>query len=232
MRPVPGQGRKAARLRTSGRVSGHQCAGRRLTRRGSPGRRRRVRRPGTGLGVDYSPGRGPGTGTRRCCPRPSSLEGGPRRGPPVGPRNGEPRMGALGSSPGPPERGPGGGPGAPPARGAPGTPPRTPPRGGCTFSRVFNNSPSRDRCWCLSSTRPFPGSGPRARGGPAGAPRGPPDTPRGPPRGTPLKPPLFDPRGGGVSDPPSNPPDRGPLWGVTRRLIFLASADRAPPGEH
>ena len=228
MRPVPGQGRKAARLRTSGRVSGHQCAGRRLTRRGSPGRRRRVRRPGTGLGVDYSPGRGPGTGTRRCCPRPSSLE----RGHPASvPGTGSPGWGPWGP-PQAPRRGvPEGAPGTPPPGGPPGPPP-DPPRGGCTFSRVFNNSPSRDRCWCLSSTRPFPGSGPRARGGPAGAPGAPRTPPRGPPRGTPLKPPLFDPLGGGVSDPPSNPPDRGPLWGVTRRLIFLASADRAPPGEH
>jgi len=213
MRPVPGQGRKAARLRPSGRVSGHQCAGRRLTRRGSPGRRRRVRRPGTGLGVDYSPGRGPGTGTRRCCPRPSSLEGGPRRGPPVGPRNGEPRMGALGSSPGPPDRGSRRGPRGTPRQGGPRDPPPDPPRGGCTFSRVFNNSPSRDRCWCSAMTWAVPGSGPPARGGPGRPPRGPPDAPPGTPRGDPLKPPLFDPLEGGSRTPPQTPPIGGPSGG-------------------
>ena len=41
----------------------------------------------------------------------------------------------------------GGGPRPPLGRGPPGGPPGGPGTRGCTFSRVFNNSPSRDRCW-------------------------------------------------------------------------------------
>ena len=99
----------------------------------------------------------------------------------------------------PPEGGPGGGPGGG-SRGGP---------RGCTFSRVFNNSPSRDRCWCASLTwlhrrkTGISGGGfPAPR-----APRGPgPGTPPGgvpePPFLTPLLDPLFDPPGGGVYDTP------------------------------
>merc|ERR1712035_194863 len=72
---------------------------------------------------------------------------------------------------------PGGTPGGP---GGPGGP-------GCTFSRVFNNSPSRDRCWLFREERVVSGGpnfGPRGPAGPARGARGP---PRGAPRGPPPR---------------------------------------------
>merc|ERR1712035_122586 len=91
---------------------------------------------------------------------------------------------------------PGGTPGGP---GGPGGP-------GCTFSRVFNNSPSRDRCWLFREERVVSGGpnfGPRGPAGPArGGPRAPPGGPPGPPSQGVQK--------GGIFDPPGDPRN-GPI---------------------
>ena len=110
------------------------------------------------------------------------------------------RSGCVGSDPPEAARPP---PGRDPPEGGPGPPlggPLGAPRGGsrgCTFSRVFNNSPSRDRCWCLRSTRSHRESARR---------RGPPRDPPGPPGGSPRDPPPRGTPPGGVPGPPMDPP--------------------------
>ena len=145
------------------------------------------------------------------------LEG--AQGAPVAsPGTGAPRDPQGGAPRDPPGRGskwaPRGGSPDPPWGAPPGGPPGTPRGGGgCTFSRVFNNSPSRDRCWCMSSTRAV------SRGTPDFWPPGPPGAPRGPPRGPPGTPPGAPPGGppGGV------PPSGGP--GLCSGYILCGCVD-------
>ena len=114
-------------------------------------------------------------------PRPATTPSGPPQGARMGVTAGAPPGLWDPPDPGPPR---GGSPGGPGAR-------------GCTFSRVFNNSPSRDRCWCLRSTRSHRESARR---------RGPPRDPPGPPGGSPRDPPPRGTPPGGVPGPPMDPP--------------------------
>ena len=78
---------------------------------------------------------------------------------------------------------------------------RTPRPRGCTFLRVFNNSPSRDRSWCTVLTGgPFRGPFFRFSGGGNVPPLG---GEKWPPRG-----PLFHPPTKGPKRPPNGPPKR------------------------
>ena len=109
--------------------------------------------------------------------------------------------GGCSSTPGkgPPEGGPG-----PPLGGPLGGPPGG--SRGCTFSRVFNNSPSRDRCWLFREERVVSGGpnfGPRGPAGPV--PGGP-----GPPRRGVPGPPSQGVQKGGILAPPETP-QNGPF---------------------
>ena len=130
------------------------------------------------------------------------------------PCGGVPGVGTLRASTGPLPRPPPDPPGGGSRPGGPGGP------RGCTFSRVFNNSPSRDRCWCArltwanrrSNGFPDPPRDPPGRPpGPAraGPPGDPPGTPPGPPLGAPYDPPWTPLWGGAYArelDSPSQTP--------------------------
>ena len=143
--------------------------------------------------------------------RPSSLGPDGTRGadtPPEDPPGGGPWEGVRDpprTPPGtPPEGGPGGARGAP--RGA-----RAPP---CTFLRVFNNSPIRDRCSNKTFLDGFFGGGNLPKIAPGGE-NPPPDRPPGCPR-TRFRPPQ---------DPPGDPP-----WGYFTEECPLHYGNKAPGG--
>ena len=175
----------------------------------------------------------------------------PPGGPPGPPPRGPPQGGSQGGSQGGPwggqKRGSQDPPWGAPRRGGPGGV-RGP--GGCTFSRVFNNSPSRDRsCPRIRGFRqraqkkaanfaPPAGGRISAPGGPRGPPRDPPKnppfltppgTPLGPPLGGPQDPP-WDPPRGPQNDPPGGPPGppRTPPVPVPSRTVPLGHAQALP----
>ena len=143
--------------------------------------------PGPPSGGSGPPGRGSQMGVFWCPGTPHF--GGSGRGYFEGP--GPPLETPLGGGPGPPILGVRGAPRPGGPGGAPGTP-------GCTFSRVFNNSPSRDRCCLFGDKCPV-------SGGQISAPRAPARGVPGPPPGGSPDPPSGGVQNGGFLTPPETP---------------------------